>query len=188
MSGNEQDSNGGYQNAETELSADGEQLDGIVPSAGGAADENDNLVTRLESELEEMKDKYLRALAELENFKRRSLKERSDLVKYQGEKIFVDLLDIIDNFDLALNSPQGDGEQFRKGVELIYKLFQDFLAKWEVRGESAIGRPFDPEKHNAISRLRIEGKEPGTVVQELKKAYIYKDKIVRFGEVVVAAE
>ena len=89
--------------------------------------------------LREMEQKYLRSLADFENFKKRSLKERSELLKYQGEKVFVDLLGVVDNFDRALENAQAKPEQLREGVELIHRMFDQVLVKWDVKGETAVG-------------------------------------------------
>lgn len=140
----------------------------------------------LRREVAESRDKYLRALADLENSKRRAAKDRSELLKYQGERIFVDLLEVVDDFDRALEHSEGNGEQFRSGVELIRKKFGEILKKWDVRGESAVGEVFDPAKHSALSRIQVDDAQPGTVISELKKAYFYKDKLLRPAEVVVA--
>lgn len=143
---------------------------------------------KLRKEAADNKDKYLRALAEFENFKKHALKERSELLRYQGERIFVDLLDVVDNFELALQHSKADPEKLRSGVELIYKLLADLLTKWEVRAESGLGKPFDPARFNAISRAEVDDAVPGTIITEFKKTYLYKDKLIRIGDVVVAAE
>ena len=140
----------------------------------------------LRAELADIKDKHLRVLAEFENYKKRVFKERADIIKYQGERIFVDLLDIVDNFDRAIAHLDADTDQLKTGVQLIHKAFQEFLKKWEVRGESAIGQPFDPYRHNALSRVSTDTVPSGVVIDELKKCFHYKDKVIRPGEVVVA--
>ena len=161
-----------------------EQEKGAVLSRVEIAQDSDDL-TRLRAEVAENHDKYMRALADFENYKKRALKERSDLLKYQGEKILFDLLEVVDNLELALQHSEGDPEQLRSGVELIHKMFVDILSKWEVRGESGIGEMFDPEKQNALSRIAVDDAQPGTVINELKKTYYYKDRLLRAGEVVV---
>ena len=143
---------------------------------------------KLQKDADDYKDRYIRLLAEFENFKKRSLKERSDLIKYQGERIFLDFLDVIDNFDLAIKHLDSDPEQIKPGVTMIHKKMIDILEKWEVRGESGIGKTFDPIKYNAISQLKSEEYPSGTIINELKKAYYYKDRLIRTGEVVVASE
>lgn len=141
---------------------------------------------RLRVELEESKDKYMRALADSENFRKRTLKERSELLKYQGESIFLDMLSVADNLELALRHSDAEPQKLREGVELIYKLMSDTLGKWGIRSESAIGMEFDHTKHTAISKVEDNAASPGTVVNELRKTYFYKDRLLRPGEVVVA--
>jgi molecular chaperone GrpE len=127
-------------------------------------------------------------MADFENFKKRALKEQSELLKYQGERVIVDLLEVLDNLDLALNHSSADAEKLKTGLEMIQKMFVERLGKWDVRGESGVGSLFDPQRHSAISRVPGADAKPGTIVGELKKAYFYKDKLIRPGEVVVAAE
>jgi molecular chaperone GrpE len=142
----------------------------------------------LAKELSEMRDRYVRLMADFENFKKRALKEQSELLKYQGERVIVDLLEVLDNLELALNHSSADAEKLKTGLEMIQKMFVERLGKWDVRGESGVGLPFDPQRHAAISRVPGADVKPGTIVGELKKAYFYKDKLIRPGEVVVAAE
>jgi molecular chaperone GrpE len=123
----------------------------------------------LEAELAEAKDRHLRLAADFENFKRRALKEQSELLKYQGEKIVVDMLEVLDNLELALSHSSASQDSLKTGLE--------------IRGESSVGSQFDPQKHAAISR--VPGPESGVIVGELKKPYYYKDKLIRCGEVIV---
>ncbi len=142
--------------------------------------------SELRAELEEFKDKYLRTMAELDNYRKRTLKERSELLKYQGEKVFYDLLEIADNFELALQHAEADPAKLKTGVEMIHKMLKDLMSRWEVRGDSGVGQKFDPFRHNAISKVPRGDNDPGIVVNELKKAYFYKDKLIRPAEVVVS--
>jgi molecular chaperone GrpE len=142
----------------------------------------------LVKDLAEMRDRYVRLMADFENFKKRALKEQSELLKYQGERVIVDLLEVLDNLELALNHSSADAEKLKTGLEMIKKMFVERLGKWDVRGESGVGAAFDPQRHSAISRVPSAEAKPGTIVGELKKAYFYKDKLIRPGEVVVAAE
>jgi len=138
----------------------------------------------LEAELAEAKDRHLRLAADFENFKRRALKEQSELLKYQGEKIVVDMLEVLDNLELALSHSSASQDSLKTGLEMVHKLFVEKLGKWQIRGESSVGAQFDPQKHAAISR--VPGPESGVIVGELKKPYYYKDKLIRCGEVIVA--
>lgn len=138
------------------------------------------------AEASENHDRYLRALAELENFKKRALKERSELLKYQGERIFVELLDIVDDLDRALQFKQSDPASLVAGFEMIFGRFNDLLSKWEIRGDSQIGKNFDPMIHNAIAKVPSNDQAQGVIVNELKKPFFYKDKLLRPGEVIVS--
>lgn len=153
--------------------------DNIVP-------EGDEL-QRLKAEVEELKDKHLRSLAEFENYKKRVIKERSELIKYQGENILKDILNVVDDFERAIKFSDADPATLKDGVQMIYKSFIDVLGRHEVRGESSIGRTFDPVKHAAISKVPAPDKQVDEIIDELKKPYFYKDKLIRVGEVVIAA-
>ena len=155
------------------------------PSAG---EDSGPELARLKSEVDGYQQKYLRALADLDNFRKRAQKEKSDLLKYQGEKILVDIVDVLDNLELALDHKGAEIESLRTGVEMIHQQFIDALGRWGVRAETAVGGKFDPNRQNAINRVPTPDAEPGSVVAELKKTYFYKDKLLRVGEVVVAAE
>jgi len=163
-----------------------ENLESGQVSVGAGASSAE--LEKAQSEAAEMKDKYLRALAEFENYKKHVVKERSELLKYQGEKIFCDVLEVVDNFELALQHAGADPEKLKSGLELIYKKLVDLLSKWEVRPESSLGKPFDPAKHNAISQAPVIDAEPGTIISEFKKTYFYKDRLLRVGDVVVASK
>jgi molecular chaperone GrpE len=145
-------------------------------------------IVALKKSLADANDKYLRLLAEFDNFRKQKLKEQVDFRKYEGRQIFYDFLDVIDNLERALDHKETSNEQLREGIELIYKVFCDVLNRWEITGESAIGSMFDPEKQTAISKVPSASEKPGSIVAELKKAYFYKDKLLRPGEVVVVVE
>ncbi len=162
---------------------DNQVVEGDV--AGAAAQPGE--LERLTQDLAETKDRYIRLMADFENFKKRALKEQSELLKYQGERLVVDLLEVLDNLELALSYSSADYEKLKAGLEMIHKIFVERLGRWEIRGEGAVGSEFDPKKHAAISRVPGSDAKPGTVVGELKKPYFYKDKLIRVGEVVVAA-
>lgn len=155
---------------------------------GAENSDSNQAVESLSKEVAETKDKYIRLMAEFENYKKRTLKEQSELLRYQGERVVVDLLEVGDNLELAIAHSSSDPEKLKTGLEMVLKLFTERLAKWDIKAESAIGLNFDPQKHSAISRVPAGDKTPGTVVGELKRAYFYKDKLIRHGEVVVATE
>jgi molecular chaperone GrpE len=157
-----------------------------VNGSGGAAE--DGAIELMAKELAETKDRYIRLMADFENFKRRALKEQSELLKYQGERLVIDLLEVVDNLELALAHSAAEYDKLKAGLDMVHKMFIERLAKWEIRGESSVGADFDPHRHAAISKVPGGDQKPGTIVGELKKPYFYKDKLIRVGEVVVAAE
>jgi molecular chaperone GrpE len=183
-------------NSTSELDPEGAAVDGGGESgAERDADfsklgkmEDAALIEKLRSDMADYKDKYLRALAELENYKKRAMKERSDLIKYQGDRILADLLQVVDNLELALQHSGSDPQKLRAGVELTHKLFVDTLGRWGIKSENGVGQQFDPNRFLAVSKIAVNDAVPGTIIQEMRKTYFYKDKLLRAGEVVVAAE
>jgi molecular chaperone GrpE len=142
----------------------------------------------LEQELKSEKDRYLRLLADFDNYKKNMIKQRDELLKYQGQPLVIDLLEVIDNFEYAILHSQGDPDSFRTGVELIRKRFLEILEKWGIRSDPSVGKPFDPAKHNAIGQETSFEFDSGTVVRELKSAFFYVDKLLRPAEVVVSVK
>jgi len=134
-------------------------------------------------------DKYLRAVAELENYKKRTLKERSDLIRYAGEHLARDLVDAVDDLERAVGQGEaGNAEDIAAGVRLIRDRFVALLERHAIKGEDAVGCLFDPAKYEAIASVPSDQHEPGTVVEQLRKAYMFKDKLLRAGQVVVAVQ
>ena len=201
---NQESATESFEEQETQQKAEGTTLSAKVGKLLGKKSvlmerdvelEADTEIEVLKNELKAAKDeaienydKYLRAVAELDNSKKRAMKEKTDLMKYQGERIFIDLLEIVDDFERALQFSESNPEQLKSGIELILKRFGTMLTKWEVKGESAVGKQFDPNFHNALSRVPAPGQAAGSIIGELKKPYFYKDKLIRHGDVIVAAE
>lgn len=158
-----------------------------IDGAKGETEPHSDDLQRLKAEVEELKDKHLRTLAEFENYKKRAIKERSELIKYQGENIVKDILTVVDDFERAIKFSDADPATLKDGLQMIYRSFIDTLSRHEIRAESGIGKKFDPIKHAAISKVPMADKEAEEIIDELKKPYFYKDKLIRVGEVVIAA-
>ncbi len=139
---------------------------------------------------EEWKNKYLYATAELDNFRKRSAKERSDLIKYSGKNILYDLLEVIDNFDRAIEADkkESDPKIIVQGIEIVYKQLLKVLDSYSVKSIESKEKNFDPEIHEAIQKIHTDEAKPGAIIGELQKGYFHKDKILRPARVVVAAE
>lgn len=142
---------------------------------------------KLQAELAEYKDKYLRTLAEVENVRKRATKERSELLRYQGEAAFKDLLEVVDDLERAL-AAGGSAEVVVKGVEMIRSKFLTVLGKWEIRALEAKDKEFDPTFHEALSKVPTNDSKPGVVLQELRRGYMYRDRLLRPAQVIISAE
>jgi molecular chaperone GrpE len=129
---------------------------------------------------------YLRA--EFENYKRNAIKERSELMKYGGERFIRDLLDIVDNFDRALqvNVNSENLNTFKQGVEMTASELRNLLVKHSVTEIPSEGVAFDPSIHEALSAEATDKVAPGHVARVFKKPYKLHDKVIRTGQVVVA--
>jgi molecular chaperone GrpE len=142
-----------------------------------------------EEELLAMEDKYLRLSAEFDNYRKRTLKEKAELLKSAGSDILVDFLPIVDDFERAKASigETDDIAAIREGVELIYLKFKAFLESKGVKEIETIGEPFDTDKHEAISQIPAgEQEQKGKVVDVVQKGYYINDRVLRFARVVVA--
>lgn len=142
------------------------------------------------AELEAAKKELLYLRAEFENYRRQAIEERSELLRYGGERLVIPLLDVLDNFERALNAPTNADnlESFRQGVEMTAREFRAALNSYGVKEVPAEGKPFDPSMHEAVTSIASPGHEPGTVVQVYRSAYTFHDKLIRPAQVVVAAE
>ena len=151
-------------------------------------DEKDQQIEQLKNELQEEKetnselsDKCLRLQAEFENFRKRMQKEKSDFMKYAMENFFKNLLPVIDNFELALESAEkvSDIQGLSEGVKLIHMQFLDVLQKEGLACFSSLGEPFDPQKHEAVMQVESDNHHENTVLEELKKGYYLNDRLLR---------
>lgn len=143
---------------------------------------------KVETELAEMKDKYIRLMAEFENYKRRTAKERMELIQTAGKDIVVSLLDVLDDCDRAekqLNSNLDLAVQ-KEGIQLVFNKIRSTLQAKGVKAMESINTDFDVEKHEAITEIPAPSDElKGKVLDEVMKGYYLNDKIVRFAKVVV---
>ena len=146
-------------------------------------------IAQLKAEVRENYDKYLRTLADLENVKKRAVKERSDILKYAGENLARDVVDVLDDLDRALAAETvGTLEDFLKGVALIRDRFVTILDQHSIRPQTSLGKEFNPLEQQALATVPTTDHPPGIVIQEFKKAYLFKDKLLRPGQVVVSSK
>ena len=130
-------------------------------------------------------ERYSRLFAEFQNYKRRTEKEKSDLYAYAGEKFAKDLLDVIDNFERAMES-RPEGDKFAEGMDLILTQLRAVMEKNHVEEIKALGEPFDPNFHNAVMTEAAEGTESGMVTKVFQKGYTLNGKVIRPSMVAVS--
>ncbi|HEY7215795.1 MAG TPA: nucleotide exchange factor GrpE [Thermoanaerobaculia bacterium] len=148
---------------------------------GEGADE----VARLRQEIADLRDRSMRTLADFDNFRKRSERERQELRRYALLEPMRELLTVADNLDLAL-SAQGSAEDLKRGVELIHRQMQELMRRFGVTEVAALGQPFDPTQHEAVSREESAEVKAPTVVAELRRGYKMHDRLLRPAMVKVA--
>ncbi len=142
----------------------------------------------LEQEIASLKDKHMRLSAEYDNYRKRTMKEKADLLLNGGERTLKDLLPIIDDLDLAIKniSDASDINSLKEGVDLIFSKFNSFLLRNGVKEMEPIGKPFNEEEQQAIAMIPAPSKEQkGIVIDCTKKGYTLNEKVLRFADVVV---
>ena len=142
-------------------------------------------ISKLKDELEDVKDRHTRLIAEFDNLKKRSAKEREALYNSIIGDIMSSLLPVIDNLEKATEAESKD-EEYKKGIELVLKQFKDVLNANGVKEIEAVGQPFDPELHEAVSMIQDENFGEKVVAQEYRKGYMIGNKVIRHSMVVVA--
>ena len=142
--------------------------------------------TAKEPEEEALNTKYMRLMADFQNFKRRTEKEKSDIYAFANEKIVKELLDVIDNFERALDCADTAEKGFAEGMEMIFKQLKDVLKNSNVEEIEALGLDFDPNFHNAVMMEDTDEYESGKVSAVLQKGYTLNGRVIRASMVKVA--
>lgn len=145
-------------------------------------------IMKLEAELTQAKakanehyDHLLRLQAEFDNFRKRTQKEKTELIKYAAERLVADLLPVLDNFERAASAAKvnSDITAFSQGVDMIFRQLHSVLTKEGLKAVEAVGQPFDPNIHEAVLRIDSDEHPENTCVEELQKGYYLKDKVLR---------
>jgi molecular chaperone GrpE len=145
---------------------------------------------RLQQQVSELNDKYLRLFAEFDNFKRRTQKERVELLQTAGKDIVVSLLPVLDDFERALKATENSTEvgPVREGIVLVQTKLKSILSQKGLKEIESINNAFDTDIHEAITQIPSPTEDlKGKVIDELEKGYTLNDKVVRFAKVVVGA-
>ena len=171
---------------ETEAAVDQKPED--TPLEEMTKDELIQRIEAVEASSENNYDLYVRSQAEIDNLKKRYQKEQQGLVKFANESLIKQLLPVADNLEKAIAHSQNETsvDALREGVELTLKGLMDVLDKAGVETIEAVGEPFDPNFHEAVSEMADEGVEAGTVIKDLQKGYTLNQRLIRPSMVVVS--
>lgn len=147
--------------------------------------ENENL----KKEISEYKDKLLRRVAEFENYKKRLEADFMNAVKYANEKLFLEILPVVDDLERSIASAKEkpDFESFYQGIKMIYAKLMKVLEAHGVKPFESIGKPFDVYYHDALLRIPRDDVPPDTVIDEVERGYMYYDKVLRHAKVIVSS-
>lgn len=141
-----------------------------------------------DQKISELQDKYLRLSAEFDNYRKRTMRERAELIKSAGEDVLSGILPVVDNFERALAhlTDVREPEAIKEGVVLIYNKFKEFISQRGIKEISALNLPFDADLHDAVAKMPVTEKEKhNLVIDVVEKGYYLNDKIIRHAKVVV---
>lgn len=145
-------------------------------------------ITNLKNEIQELKDKYLRQVAEFDNFRKRNARERLELIQTAGKDVIVSLLEVLDDCERAEKQLLASDElgTMKEGILLIFNKLRNALHARGVKPMQSVGTQFNPDQHEAITEVPVPNEElKGKVIDEVEKGYYLNDKIIRFAKVVV---
>ena len=150
--------------------------------------EEESKLEKLKAEVEDQKDKFVRKVAEFENFKRRSAKERVELIQTAGKEVITDLLDVLDDCDRAQKQIEKseDNKEIKDGVLLVFNKLRNILSTKGVKPMQTFHEEFNPDLHEAITEIPAPADElKGKILDEIVKGYYLNDKIIRHAKVVI---
>ena len=153
-----------------------------------AEKEMKNKLRESEEKIKEWQDKYIRLSAEFDNYRKRTLKEKSDLIKSANEDLLRDILSVVDDFERGINTidKSEDLNALRQGIHLIYDKFNVFLKQKGVKEIEAREKDFDLDLHEAMTKIPAPSDDlKGKVVDVIEKGYLLNDKVIRYAKVVV---
>lgn len=168
------------------------EINDVEPEADAEVSELEslkNLLQQKENEVEKEKKEYLFLMAEFDNFRKRTLRERADLLKSAGEKVLKGLLPIVDDFERGLDAikDSSDAEAVKEGMLLIYNKLIKYLADNGVTAMETTGADFDAELHEAVAMIPADSEAAkGKIKDTVAKGYTINDKVLRYAKVVVA--
>ena len=175
---------------ETENELTEPAMDNSAQEDAQPVDEKDKQIAELQAKVAELNDKYIRLYSEFDNFRKRTAKEKIDLIQSGGEDLFKSVLPILDDFERAIksNAETNDVNAVKDGVNLIYNKFKSTLTQKGLAEMNSLGEHFNADIHEAITSIPAPSEEmKGKVVDELEKGYNLNGKIIRFAKVVTGS-
>lgn len=179
------------QNTETDMENDDEEVNDEHESAEDESEDSEEELSeteKLSQKVDELNDKYLRLFSEFDNFRKRTIKEKSDIYKTAGNDIIKDLLPVMDDFERALKSADEseDTSAHKEGMLLVYNKLKNVLKQKGVEEIDAMEKEFDTDLHEAITKIKAPKKKlKGKVVDVVEKGYKLNDKVIRYSKVVI---
>ncbi len=142
----------------------------------------------VKKQLEEEKDRCLRLNAEFDNFRKRTLKEREEFIKYANEKLILELIDVLESLERGIETSENieNKDKLIEGIELVYKQFKNVLEKNGLTRIKAIGEKFDHYKHEAMMQTITDEYDEGTILEEFARGYMLNGKVIRYSKVRVS--
>jgi len=149
----------------------------------------ENKINELELQVKELNDRLLRKAAEFENYKRRTENDQLNLLSYAAESFITRLLPVVDDFERTLQHIDDiNNDSIKTGIKLVYEKLLKILNDQGVRKMESVGKPFNVNEHDALMQRKDESVPPHTVLEEIEKGYLYKDKVIRHAKVIVSEE
>ena len=143
-------------------------------------------IDQLKAQVAESNDKFLRLYAEFDNYKRRTMKERAELLQMAGKEVILSLLPVVDDFERAKKADVQDITMYKEGIDLIHHKFNSILSAKGLKAIESIGQAFNVDKHEAITNIPAASEDmKGKVVDETEKGYELNGHVIRFAKVVV---
>lgn len=162
-----------------------ENVDGNQHLNEPVADESE--IEKLKEEIQELNDRHIRLAAEFDNYKRRTAKERMELIQTASREVITSLLDALDDSERAQVQMEktNDVQQIKEGVQLVFSKLRNTLSAKGLKPMDTLNKEFNPDLHEAISEIDAGEEKKGKVVAEVQKGYTLNDKIIRFAKVIV---
>jgi molecular chaperone GrpE len=185
---NSENNNDDGQEADAEV-RDAEDID-AEPEGVTEVEETESEEDKLKTKVAELEDRLLRTMADFDNFKKRSARQYEEIIASANDRLLTELLDIVDNFERALehaeNNRSNSADGLAEGTKLIYNQLRDLLARYNVTPIEAVGKTFDPNLHDAMMQVDSDEYEEGIVAVEISKGYLRGERVLRHSKVGVS--